>query len=113
MGTAERRIEIMKQLCRERHTTMTNLSKRYDVSVRTIQRDILELTFIMPIYVKTGRYDGGVYVVDDYTMDRMYMNTDEVELLTKVKSIVNNKLTDQENILFEKIIKNYSKPFVN
>lgn len=113
MGTAERRLEIMKRLCRERHTTMTALAKQYGVSVRTIQRDILELTFIMPIYVKTGRYDGGVYVVGDYTMDRMYMNTDEVKLLTKVKSIVNGKLTAQENILFEQIIKTYSKPFAN
>ena len=113
MGTAERRLEIMKQLCRERHTTMSALSKQYDVSVRTIQRDILELTFIMPIYVKTGRYDGGVYVVGDYTMDRMYMDTDEVKLLTKVKSIVNRNISVQENILFEKIIKKYSKPFLN
>ena len=113
MGTAERRLEIMKQLCRERHTTMAALSRKYDVSVRTIQRDILELTFMMPIYVKTGRYDGGVYVVDDYTMDRMYMNTAELELLTKVKDIVSGKLNAQENMLFEKIIKTYAKPVVN
>ena len=51
MGTAERRLEIMKQLCRERHVTMPTLAKQYNVSVRTIQRDILELTFMMPIYV--------------------------------------------------------------
>ena len=113
MGTAERRLEIMKQLCRERHVTMPTLAKQYNVSVRTIQRDILELTFMMPIYVKTGRYDGGVYVVDDYTMDRMYMNTAEVELLTKVKDIVSGKLNAQENMLFEKIIKTYAKPVVN
>ena len=113
MGTAERRLEIMKQLCRERHVTMPTLAKQYNVSVRTIQRDILELTFIMPIYVKTGRYNGGVYVVDDYTMDRMYMNTAELELLTKVKDIVSGKLNAHENVLFEKIIKTYTKPVAN
>ena len=113
MGTAERRLEIMKQLCRKRHVTMPTLAKQYNVSVRTIQRDIFELTFMMPIYVKTGKYDGGVYVDENYTMDRMYMNTAELELLTKVKDIVSGKLNAQENMLFEKIIKTYAKPVVN
>ena len=110
MRTAERRIEIMKQLCRERHATMTALAEKYNVSVRTIQRDIFELTFLMPIDVKAGKYDGGVYVIGDYSMDRMYMTADELELLTKVNKMVKNKLSASENALFQYIISSYTKP---
>ena len=110
MGTAERRIEIMKLLCRKRHETMSNLAAEFNVSIRTIKRDIDELTFLMPIYVKSGRYDGGVYVAENYSMDRMYMSSIEVELLIKVKKITQEKLSCKENDLLEHIIKSYTKP---
>lgn len=109
MGTAERRIEIMKLLCKKRYETMSNLSEEFGVSVRTIQRDIDELTFLMPLYVKSGRYEGGVYVDKDYTMDRMYMTTDEINLLVKVRKMTSDKLSKLENTLFDQIIKAYSK----
>ncbi len=112
MGTAERRVEIMKLLCRRRYETMPNLAAEFSVSIRTIKRDIDELTFLMPLYVKSGRYDGGVYVNEDYTMDRMYMTDSEIELLIKVKKITQDKLSCDENNLFENIIKSYTKPFV-
>jgi predicted DNA-binding transcriptional regulator YafY len=112
MGTAERRLEIMKLLCKRRFETMANLSKEFGVSVRTIQRDVDELTFLMPLYVKSGRYEGGVYVDKDYTMDRMYMSSDEISLLIKVKEIAADKLSKKEIYLFDFIIKSYSKKLV-
>lgn len=110
MGTAERRLEIMKYLCKCRFATMRELAEEYKVSVRTIQRDIFELTFFMPIYVEKGRYKGGVYVNKDYTMDRMYMTTDELNLLIKLKKISCNSLLDKEKALLEYIISTYTKP---
>ena len=61
MGTAERRLEILKYLCKYRRATMPQLAEMLGVSVRTIQRDILEIeaTFHVPIYVLFGKYDGG------------------------------------------------------
>lgn len=109
MGTAERRLEIMKLLCKRRYETMSNLSDEFGVSVRTIQRDIDELTFLVPLYVKSGRYGGGVYVDKDYTMDRMYMTTNEINLLIKVRKMTSDKLSKSENTLFDQIIKTYSK----
>ena len=109
MGTAERRLEIMKLLCKRRYETMSNLSDEFGVSIRTIQRDIDELTFLMPLYVKSGRYGGGVYVDKDYTMDKMYMTTDEINLLIKVQKMTSDKLSKSENTLFDQIIKTYSK----
>lgn len=110
MGTAERRLEIMKLLCKRRYETMSNLAEEYSVSIRTIKRDIDELTFLMPLYIKSGRYYGGVYVDEDYTMDRMYMTSEEIDLLVKVEKISAGKLSNKENELFEHIIKSYSKP---
>ena len=97
MGTAERRIEMMKLLCKKRHMTMPDLAQELNVSIRTIKRDIDELTFMIPIYIRTGRYDGGVYVAEDYAMGRMYMTSEETDLLKKVKFIVSDKLSDKEN----------------
>ena len=109
MGTAERRMAIMKFLCRERYATMPDLATRFGVSVKTIQRDIFELTFFIPLYVKSGRHDGGVYVKDSYTMDRMYMSPDEIMLLTKIKDMVCEKITRDELSMLDNIITNYSK----
>ena len=72
MGTAERRLEILKYLCKKRHATMPELSEQFGVSLRTIQRDIYEIetTFRVPIDVKCGKYDGGVYVIGNYSFDK-------------------------------------------
>ena len=110
MGTAERRLEIMKYLCRKRYATMPELSEVFSVSIRTIQRDIFEISFIMPIITKTGKHSGGVYVVGDYTMDRIYMGDNEIELLVKIKVMVALQLSRADLSLLEYIIKTYSKP---
>ena len=39
MGTAERRTEIMRTLCRRRHETISDLADEFGVSTRTISRD--------------------------------------------------------------------------
>ena len=64
MGTAERRYEIMKILCRRRYETIRNLASEFGVSMRTVQRDIESLSRTEPIYTQFGKYGGGVYVVE-------------------------------------------------
>lgn len=79
MGTAERRLKLMSLLCKRRHETMSNLATEFGVSVRTIQRDIDEISDMVPVYVKTGRYEGGVYMMDGYSSD--WINVDGKETL--------------------------------
>lgn len=110
MGTAERRLKLMKLLCRRRYETMSNLALEFSVSVRTIQRDIDEISDMIPIYVKAGKYKGGVYVLDDYTMDRMYMTSKELLLLNKVCKEMEDRLSKDEIILFQYIIQSYTMP---
>ena len=111
MGTAERRLEILKYLCKYRHATMAHLAKMFNVSVRTIQRDILEIeaTFHTPLDVRCGKYAGGIYVIGDYSFDRAYMHADELALLSKVSELVKDNLTAKENALLSQIIKTYTK----
>ena len=111
MGTAERRLEMLKYLCRARKAKMAQLADMFGVSVRTIQRDILEIeaTFHVPLDVRCGKFDGGVYVVGDYRFDRAYMFDDELELLDKVQELVKDQISEQENTLLSQIIKKYSK----
>lgn len=112
MGTAERRKAIMKILCRRRHETIRNLASELGVSERTIRRDIEVLSFSEPIYTQTGRYCGGVYVVDGYSIDRMYVTEEEERILHKLRHIAQQQclLTTQELNIFIKLIENYSKP---
>lgn len=113
MGTAERRIEIMRVLCRRRHETISNLAEEFGVSKRTILRDIEVLSLTEPIYTQCGRYGGGVYVTDNYSMSKMYMTNDELALLNKLLAFADNKavcnLSSNESNLLKSIISQYTK----
>ena len=84
MKTAERRKSIMNVLCRRRHETIRNLAFEFGVSTRTIRRDIEVLSYTEPIYTQRGRYDGGVYIVEGYYFNRMYMSKEELDILKKL-----------------------------
>ncbi len=113
MGTAERRREIMRILCRRRRETISNLAKEFGVSYRTILRDIEVLSVTEPIYTRSGRC-GGVYVIDSYSMSKMYMTDKELSLLDKLSKFADERvvceLNAEENRLLKSIISQYTKP---
>ncbi len=111
MGTAERRLEILKYLCKTRQATMPQLAEKFGVSVRTIQRDILEIEMIfhIPLDIRCRKHNSGIYVIGDYSFDRAYMHKDEITLLTKIKELVFEQLSENENALLAQIIKTYTK----
>ena len=114
MGTAERRTEIMRILCRRRHETISNLAEEFGVSTRTILRDIETLSITETIYTQCGRYGGGVYVTENYDMGRMYMTESEISVLHKVASFAEQKsycdLNKDELYMLNRIITLYTKP---
>lgn len=113
MGTAERRYEILKILCRRRYETIRNLASEFGVSMRTVQRDIEALSRTEPIYTQFGKYGGGVYVVEGYSMDRMYMKDSELDVLQKLYIAADkyeDLLTTDEKNLLKSLISQYSKP---
>ena len=114
MGTIERILTIMKYLCQVRHATMPELAEMFGVSVRTIKRDIDELGYLIPLETRSGRHDGGVYVMDDYAWDKAYMSAEDIELLIRIKAIGEKQerlvLDDESLQRLEKIIFTYSMP---
>lgn len=113
MGATERRNEIMRILCRRRCETIVNLAREFGVSQRTILRDIAALSASEPIYTQSGRY-GGVYVLDSYKMDRMYMTKKELSVLRKLAISATKKdvcvLSEEEEKILHLIISQYTKP---
>lgn len=116
MGTVERRSAILKALCRRRYETISNLATEFEVSERTIRRDIDALSCTEPIYTQPGRA-GGVYVVDGYRMDRMYMSEAETGVLCKIRDAQQSQrvgfLLPGECEILEQIIQAYAKPKIN
>ena len=113
MGTAERRHEMMKLLCRRRYETIQDLASEFGVSMRTVQRDIEVLSRTIPIYTRFGKYGGGVYVVENYSIDRMYMTDAELDVLQKLYIAADENaslLTVDEKSLLGLLISQYSKP---
>ena len=114
MGPAERRNAIMKILCRRRFETMPKLAEEFGVSARTIQRDIEVLSLTEPIYTQAGRHGGGVYVMEGYTIDRLYMTEEEVSVMKKMLNAIEQKsfhgITLQDEELLIEIVRTYTKP---
>lgn len=107
-------MEIIKILCRRRKERMCNLAAEFGVSIKTIQRDIDEIGFLIPIRVKRGRYYGGVYIKEDYSFDRAYMSDEELKLMRKLLDFIvpdsNFGFTEKEIEILRKIIRDYTCP---
>lgn len=67
-----RLLGILFYLIEKRTVTATELSQLFEVSVRTIYRDIAALEQLkIPIYTTTGRF-GGIHLVENFIIDRSY-----------------------------------------
>lgn len=106
MKALERRQALLELLCERRYDTFENLAFEFSVSKMTIYRDVFELSLSYPIYTKSGRHDGGVYVADGYYLGRQYLKTEEKQLLENLTLAVGD---DQRKIL-ESILKRFSRP---
>lgn len=106
LGPAERRDAILAVLNERRYDKIDNLAHEFGVDGRTIRRDIEALSISSPIYTKTGRYDGGVYVLDGAVAGRKYLSTEQTELLTRLAKL----LTGKDLSIIQSIIKAFALP---
>ena len=83
MTAAERRQAILEVLCMRRHETRENLANEFGVSKRTIEYDVLNLMLTYPVYTVQGN-GGGIYVTDNFRLDRPRMNEKQTALLQKL-----------------------------
>ena len=111
MKPVERHMKILKIICQRRFERIENLSFELGVSERTIRRDIELLSLDHAIYTQKGKY-GGIFALDTFKLDRVYMEEKEIEVLKKVASTMqdNTTLSDDEKNILNNIILDYTRP---
>jgi len=102
----ERRQALLEHLCEVRQSTLENLAFHFSVSLSTIRRDVLELSLSYPVYTVCGKYDGGVYIADDYYLGKQYLSFEEKGLLESIMPTLDD---DQQKLMIS-IIRKYSNP---
>lgn len=79
---------ILYYLLNKGHATAPELAEKFEVSVRTIYRDIDAISSAgVPIYVTTGR-KGGIRLLEDYVLDKSFFSDSEkLEILSGLQSL--------------------------
>ena len=91
MRTSERRMELIRRLYVRKHDTMANLAFEFDVSVRTIQRDLDYLSGLYPIYLLRGGHGGGVYIEQNHFPRRAFFTKEEQAFLVKISQTLSGR----------------------
>jgi predicted DNA-binding transcriptional regulator YafY len=83
-----RLFEILYILLQKRCITAKELAERFEVSVRTIYRDIDALSLAgVPVYTKKGR-QGGISLLDNYVFDKSLISeTEQRDILAALGSM--------------------------
>lgn len=105
MTASERRQAIIRVLCKRKRETIENLAFEFDVTTRTIMRDIVELSLSHPIYTLPGKYYGGVYIAEDYYLGKQYLSDEQLKLIISLQ----DKVDDDQRGILESIVKDFGK----
>ncbi|MBS7578244.1 MULTISPECIES: YafY family protein [unclassified Enterococcus] len=108
-----RHFKIIYHLLSQQKTTAYELAKLLEVSPRTIYRDIDVLSSLeIPIYAEAGR-NGGIYLLDNYVLDRVLLSKEEQQtLLLAINGIKN--IDSQGNLaVISKLQSLFNIPFDN
>lgn len=103
----ERRQAMLELLSDRRQETVANLMREFNVSRRTVLRDIELLCCSAPIYTIKGN-GGGVRVADGYYCSRRYLKIKQEALLRKLMPGLQSE--DQETM--RSILFSFGKPKV-
>ena len=95
-----RLFEIIYILLSKKFTTAKELAERFEVSVRTIYRDIDTLSSAgIPIYASQGK-GGGISLLDDYVLDKSVLSEREQnEILYALQSLVIAQAPETDSVL--------------
>ena len=116
MQVNNRLFEIVYILMQKRKTTAKELANRFEVSTRTIYRDIETLSGAnIPIYASKGK-DGGIGLLDEYVLNKTILSEEEqnqilfaLQGMKKVKGQDEKDILEKLSILFNKKINDWIK----
>ena len=102
----ERRLSLLFFLMKNGSCTISVLASIFDVSERTIRRDIDLLSRYSPIYTKIG-IGGGVFMYSGYRNELFrYLSLDEEDVLKRAREL----LIQPEKAVIDNIINRYTMP---
>ena len=85
----DRLFQIVYILMEKPQTTAKELAERFEVSERTIYRDIDKLTLAgIPIYTNQGK-NGGISILPNYVLDKTVLTTEEKEKILESLNALN------------------------
>lgn len=87
---SERRTRMLEYLSLAKQSTRAELANRFEVSSDTIDRDIMYLSSIAPIYTKQGN-GGGIYILPEYRSYKNYLTDAEEDFLYSLMQNVSNE----------------------
>ena len=119
MQVNNRLFEILYILLQKKKVTAKELAEKFEVSTRTIYRDIEALSSAnIPIYMSKGK-DGGIGILEEYVLNKSILSEEEQnqilfalqslekmngnsekDILEKMSTIFNKKVTDWIKIDF-------------
>lgn len=99
----DRLIGIITILLQKDKTTISQLAERFEVSSRTVQRDVDVLCKAGIPIVSIQGYGGGISIAEGYKLDKNILTEGELQaILTGVKSIDSVSKTEYSQTLIEK-----------
>ena len=95
-----RLFEIVYILLNKKTTTAKELSEHFEVSVRTIYRDIETLGIAgIPVYMSKGK-GGGISLLDNFVLNKSILSDNEQnEILAALQSLKAIKYPDVDNVI--------------
>ncbi len=91
-----RQLEILLYLLDVKNTTCAALAQRFEVSRRTILRDLDKLSAMgVPVWTQSG-YQGGIFLSPDYRFDRSFFTAEEIEDIILAFHLVDHLRQRQE-----------------
>lgn|GEM_PF-4735493 len=103
--TAERRIELINYISDVRITTLIHLAERFEVSTKTIRRDLDAMAAVSDIEISQG-HDGGVKAAPGWYSSYRYLTEKQAELLHRILL----SLSDEDQDTMSSILRSFEKP---
>lgn len=106
----QRLFEILYLLLQKRKTTAKELADHFEVSVRTIYRDLDVLTLAgIPLYTTKGKH-GGIFLMEDYILNKGILSDEEQQKI--LSALRSQQIADKEDVseLLTKLSGVFQKP---
>ena len=99
-----RQLELILYLNQKKKATLSELSERFEVSKRTIMRDLDAIAALgVPVYAQQG-YGGGVYLNENYQFDQSFFTSQEISDLVLALHIADRLVRgNQKNTILQKL----------